>query len=825
MQLGGIALGATGVGVVGTVAIWAISNVLTEVAAAQWDVAFDDLKQELAGDEECEKDEEDDDWDDDDYDRDDDQRPRRPRKPRPVANPAWIYDPSGYVFEAVHSNRVEGATATALYEDEGKWTFWDAEWYGQENPQVTDANGRYGWDVPEGLWKVVYQKEGYEPAESWQMQVPPPHMDVNVGIVSMSAPELTSVSGAAGGNRIDISFDKYMKANTVAPSTVTVAAHGQQDEFGNPVYVDGSVQPVNPEDDPNNADTKLAKVFSFVPDEPLTAGNEYDLWVSRMVQSYAGQIMEQDYSTLVTITADTPPGPVENPEVYAGFTRALITWSDPDDIDFTNVRISWAKTGQGHGIPAEISKGVQQYEIKGLDEDTEYQISITAVDAGGNESQPIILTAKTQKYTSKPSKPTEPPKPPSGSSGKKVEPVPVNEQQFKVDRHSQTITGFDGEIVLEIAEGAFDTGTIITIRRLDDVSSQNGLTAYSPVYQIDIGGVKPKGPIILKIKYDKTKTQSIDLRKLGIYRQDDADPDKWVFKGGIIDEDKGIVFITLTDFSKYAVMADNKTFVDLATHWSRKDVEVLISRKIVSGVSNELFEPDRSITRAEITKLLVEVLNIASGKCLSSNTSISVFKDVPPTAWYHPYVEAGAKLGIVKGSDGYFRPDDPVTREEMAVMILRTMGITGTSQAAGLPYSDASSISEWAAGSVAMVHGLGIMKGVTEDIFEPKAYATRAQAAVVVLRAMERLGLIKAFTTVNGSVSLSDVEGEHYELSSGNTSYVLVPAAEYIAAQLKASIGKDIQVTGELQQGANIYMRGPVLKVYWVGESPTLPGG
>lgn len=57
------------------------------------------------------------------------------------------------------------------FSDEEK-TLWDAENYGQVNPQVTGANGYYGWDVPVGYWQVVVNKEGYQTAESEWMSVP-----------------------------------------------------------------------------------------------------------------------------------------------------------------------------------------------------------------------------------------------------------------------------------------------------------------------------------------------------------------------------------------------------------------------------------------------------------------------------------------------------------------------------------------------------------------------------------------------------------------------------------------------------------------------------
>lgn len=66
---------------------------------------------------------------------------------------------------------------------------WDAENYGgQINPQITDADGMYSWYVPDGYWKVKFTKDGYTAAETEWMEVPPPKLDVNIGLISTAAP-------------------------------------------------------------------------------------------------------------------------------------------------------------------------------------------------------------------------------------------------------------------------------------------------------------------------------------------------------------------------------------------------------------------------------------------------------------------------------------------------------------------------------------------------------------------------------------------------------------------------------------------------------------
>lgn len=138
----------------------------------------------------------------------------------------WSIDPSGYVYAAVTSNRIEGATVTAYWipydeEDEDFWenpdeskaVIWDASEYSQINPLITDNDGNYAWDVPEGLWKVVVEKYGYQPYSTGWLPVPPPQTDVNINLMSTAVPDLKSATYNNGV--ITLSFSEYMKPETL----------------------------------------------------------------------------------------------------------------------------------------------------------------------------------------------------------------------------------------------------------------------------------------------------------------------------------------------------------------------------------------------------------------------------------------------------------------------------------------------------------------------------------------------------------------------------------------------------------------------------------
>ena len=120
----------------------------------------------------------------------------------------WHIDPSGFVYDAETWARLPGVKTTAFYipvPDEDKngdffkqkpsasqeGTLWNAAEYSQENPLNTDADGRYAWDVPEGWWRVKYEKEGYITAWSDWLPVPPPQTEVNVGLQSQETKDFS----------------------------------------------------------------------------------------------------------------------------------------------------------------------------------------------------------------------------------------------------------------------------------------------------------------------------------------------------------------------------------------------------------------------------------------------------------------------------------------------------------------------------------------------------------------------------------------------------------------------------------------------------------
>lgn len=225
-----------------------------------------------------------------------------------------------------------------------------------------------------------------------------------------------------------------------------------------------------------------------------------------------------------------------------------------------------------------------------------------------------------------------------------------------------------------------------------------------------------------------------ELGKLGVYYLNET-TGQWDYVGGRIVDGK-LEFNT-NHFSKYMVAESWKTFGDLASHWAKSDIEVMVARNVINGTGANTFAPQNNITRAEFAALLSRVLK------LSDAADEGTFKDITGSEWYANDVKKAAKAGIIQGSNGNFHPGDPVTRQEMAVMINRAYSYAGgkIGTLTDLAFTDKGSISAWANDAVQSVYTLGIINGYPDGSFGALGHATRAEGTVMLKTFMDKLGL------------------------------------------------------------------------------------
>ena len=172
-------------------------------------------------------------------------------------------------------------------------------------------------------------------------------------------------------------------------------------------------------------------------------------------------------------------------------------------------------------------------------------------------------------------------------------------------------------------------------------------------------------------------------------------------------------------------------FKDIDGHWAEKEIVELAEQDIIKGVTEDEFMPDKSITRAEFTALIVRTLG------LDVVDYKNEFSDVKETDWFAKEIQTALENGIIS-KDEMFRPNDTMTREEMTkVMVEALKNATGEEdlEKADLnQFKDAEEISGWAKEYVAEALHTGLIKGISEEEFSPKTNATRAQGAVMIHR-------------------------------------------------------------------------------------------
>jgi len=195
----------------------------------------------------------------------------------------------------------------------------------------------------------------------------------------------------------------------------------------------------------------------------------------------------------------------------------------------------------------------------------------------------------------------------------------------------------------------------------------------------------------------------------------------------------------------FGLIWNPEEFQDVERHWSKQDVNVMGSRLVANGTSDTVYEPQRAITRAEFTAMMVRALGIVN----YDERSVS-FSDVPAHVWYEREMEVAIENGLIAGyPDDTFRPNNSITRQEAMTIVSRAMKITklvstrSEEQYLELlqSFTDSKSIAKWAEKDVKMNLSAGIIVGRNERL-APNENITRAEAAAAVRRLLIQSGII-----------------------------------------------------------------------------------
>ncbi len=207
-------------------------------------------------------------------------------------------------------------------------------------------------------------------------------------------------------------------------------------------------------------------------------------------------------------------------------------------------------------------------------------------------------------------------------------------------------------------------------------------------------------------------------------------------------------------------------FTDTKGHWAEAAINTLADKGIVDGFTDTEFVPDGEVTRAQYLKMIMEATGMETaeyreGECLEATAH----------DWYAPYLQKALDCGLIPEAmiagfkqtveyevdengkatsskvvySGAFNGGLPVSREEMAALTqyfyqyTRTVKTTTANDTSAVTeFNDQLSISDWAENSVKLAVANGFIEGMDNNIFSPKSSTTRAQAATVILRVINK---------------------------------------------------------------------------------------
>ena len=163
-------------------------------------------------------------------------------------------------------------------------------------------------------------------------------------------------------------------------------------------------------------------------------------------------------------------------------------------------------------------------------------------------------------------------------------------------------------------------------------------------------------------------------------------------------------------------------FVDVVGHWGKTYIDKMYKAGVINGMDDTHFAPDGTVTKGQFATLIVNALKIDTDSSLASEH------------WAMPFVKAAQNANLI-AEDIPFTVEDfdkEISREEMASMVAKAAAYKNVeAKAADKEFTDAADIAAWAVEDVNNAVGLGIINGMDDGSFQPKANATRAQAATM----------------------------------------------------------------------------------------------
>lgn len=231
------------------------------------------------------------------------------------------------------------------------------------------------------------------------------------------------------------------------------------------------------------------------------------------------------------------------------------------------------------------------------------------------------------------------------------------------------------------------------------------------------------------------------------------------------------LLLVLLLLSPAAAAGGTPRFSDLAGHWAEGMIVQAATEGWVNGYPDGRFDPEHTVTRAEFVKMLAAATGLTPGSTTArtlAEASVPFTPQAPESVltdtqghWFaaQGWLKSAVSFGLVVPDDyagGRFEPDRPISRQEIAIMAVRALGLVaaaGAGDAAAPGFTDWGQVPAWAQGYVSQAVAAGVLKGFPDGRFAGDQPATRAQAVVMVGRALSRMATgadtdIKVFVRV-----------------------------------------------------------------------------
>lgn len=334
------------------------------------------------------------------------------------------------------------------------------------------------------------------------------------------------------------------------------------------------------------------------------------------------------------------------------------------------------------------------------------------------------------------------PVPPSGGGGY-VSPAPtVQYTEEKIDSGTDTQVEFDsGKVTITVPAGALSSDGILYLSSIPEEQwppMPPEVKALIAVYEIiiKVAGetvTQFEKPLKIEFTYDGADLTETELEQVHAFYWDSA-LEAWLAIPTDLNKEESSATATLDHLTTITLMyyPGFPVLTDLTGHWARADILRIVSLQVAQGYPDNTFKPDQYLTRAEFSKMIVLALRIN----LTAASEVSFLDELP--IWAESYILTAVESGLFTGyPDGTFRPQEKITREEMAAVLARAINTIGSTE--GLLFTDSDQIALWSRAYVNAVFNLDIIRGYPDESFRPKNFVSRAEACAVFWRTIDLL--------------------------------------------------------------------------------------